>query len=140
MAFKHAVDRDKGHFGRFYISLECKLAFNKEECMTLLDHEIAHLTTLDPGEVFTAGRYHSLVPILQEGHLNSSVDYQYAVAVVKKGSLPDVTSLYNLRGKKACFAGVGTLAGWTTPLDMVRRIFKIRHYFLNFLFMIMELE
>ncbi|XP_043269095.1 melanotransferrin isoform X2 [Venturia canescens] len=121
MAFKQAVERDRGHFGPYYISLECKQAFNKEECMTMLDLEKAHLTTLDPGEVFTAGRYHSLVPFMQERYTNNSINYQYAVAVIKKGSLPDVTSLYNLRGKKACFAGVGTLAGWTIPLDVLMR-------------------
>jgi hypothetical protein len=41
-------------------------AFNKEECMTYLDEEKAHVTSLDAGEVFVAGRYHSLIPIMQE--------------------------------------------------------------------------
>jgi ABC-type phosphate/phosphonate transport system substrate-binding protein len=43
----------------------------------------------------------------------------YAVAVVKKGSLPEVRTLKDLRGKKACFAGVGTQAGWVIPIDTV---------------------
>ena len=94
--------------------------------MTMLDREIGQLTTLDPGEVFTAGRYHSILPIMVEAHGNNSRNFQYAVAVVKKGSLPDVNTLYDLRGKKACFAGVGTLAGWTTPLETVRiKAFKL---------------
>jgi hypothetical protein len=34
--------------------------------MTYLDEEKAHVTSLDAGEVFIAGRYHSLIPIMQE--------------------------------------------------------------------------
>jgi len=34
--------------------------------MTYLDEEKAHVTSLDAGEVFVAGRYHSLIPIMQE--------------------------------------------------------------------------
>ncbi|XP_012281642.1 melanotransferrin isoform X2 [Orussus abietinus] len=88
--------------------------------MTLLDQEKVQLTTLDAGEVFIAGRYHSLIPIMQEIY-ESGVNYQYAVAVIKKGSLKDVESLYDLRGRKACFAGVGTLAGWVLPIHMLMR-------------------
>lgn len=39
---------------------------NKKDCMTLLDQEIADITSLDAGDVFLGGRYHSLLPILQE--------------------------------------------------------------------------
>lgn len=115
-AFSRAVDREIASFGFSYFSIQCKQAFNKEECMAMLDHEKAQITTLDAGEVFVAGRYHSLVPIMQEIH-ESHVNYQYAVAVIKKGSLPDVQSLYDLRHRKACFAGVGTLAGWVIPIN-----------------------
>lgn len=41
-------------------------AFDTEECMTWVDLGEASLLALDPGEVYIAGRYHSLVPILQE--------------------------------------------------------------------------
>jgi hypothetical protein len=34
--------------------------------MTYLDEEKAHVTSLDAGEVFVAGRYHSLIPIMHE--------------------------------------------------------------------------
>jgi len=49
----------------------------------------------------------------------------YAVAVIKKGTLRDVQTLQDLRGKKACFAGVGTLAGWVIP------IYKVKHPYLH---------
>lgn len=119
-AFSRAVDREIASFGFNYFSIHCKQAFNKEECMAMLDHEKAQITTLDAGEVFIAGRYHSLVPIMQEID-ETRVNYQYAVAVIKKGSLSDVQSLYDLRYKKACFAGVGTLAGWIIPVNTLMR-------------------
>lgn len=33
--------------------------------MTLVDAEKAHFVTLDAGDVFIAGRYNSLIPIMQ---------------------------------------------------------------------------
>lgn len=92
--------------------------------MTMLDQEKAQITTLDAGEVFIAGRYHSLVPIMQEIY-DSGVNYQYAVAVIKRGSLSEVHNLSDLRGKKGCFAGVGTLAGWVIPISNVSKICRL---------------
>lgn len=118
LAFSRAVDNKIAAFRNDYLSLNCTQAFDKEECMNRLDAGQVHLTTVDAGEVFVGGRYHSLIPIMQEIYENG-LDYQYAVAVVKKGSLPDVQSIYNLRGKRACFGGVGSLAGWVLPIYTV---------------------
>ncbi|XP_041985577.1 melanotransferrin [Aricia agestis] len=113
--------QEKDLFGLDYIPLKCKRAFDSEECMSWVDQGDASLLALDAGEVYVAGRYHSLVPIMQElyGH---GEPYQYAVAVVKKGSLPAVqsyTGLSGLRGAKACFPGVGSLAGWVMPIHIL---------------------
>jgi len=70
---------------------------------------------VDAGDVFVGGRYHSLVPILREEY-EGGRDFYHAVAVIKKGSLTNVRHLKDLRNKHACFAGVGTQAGWTIPL------------------------
>lgn len=43
-------------------------------------------------------------------------DYYHSVAVVKRGGLPHVRTMDDLRGAKACFAKVGSLAGWTVPI------------------------
>jgi melanoma-associated antigen p97 len=86
--------------------------------MVYLDNGDADLTTLDPGEVFVGGRYHSLVPIIEEKYTDAKL---LAVAVVKKYS--DIQTLRDVRGKKACFGGVGTLAGWVIPIDKV----NVRH-------------
>lgn len=114
-SFARAVERDWNLFGSAAMRLECIRAFNKEECMSYLDEEKAHVTSLDAGEVFVAGRYHSLIPIMQEVYSGNQKSY-YAVAVIKKNTLPGVHTLHDLRGKKACFAGVGTLAGWVIPV------------------------
>ena len=64
-----------------------------------------NIMTVDAGEVFVGGRYHSLVPILKEEYSRGQ-DYYHSVAVVKKGTMSDVATLADLKGKKACFAKV----------------------------------
>lgn len=76
------------------------------------------MMSLDAGNVFMAGRYHSLIPVMQESFDGGFVNY-YAVAVIKKDTIPEVSSIYGLRGKKACFAEVGSQAGWTIPIHTV---------------------
>ena len=89
--FSAAVEADRELFGYYYIHLSCRLvtlfvcaspytvtriivqivfqqAANKDECMDLLDQELADITSMDGGELFIGGRYHSLVPILQEAY------------------------------------------------------------------------
>lgn len=59
--------------------------------------------------------------------------YYYAVALIKKNTLNDVYNLGNLKNKKACFAGVGTQAGWNIPINTVKLLLiKIRLHILNF--------
>lgn len=48
--------------------------------------------------------------------------YQYSIAIVRKGALPQLQPGYGLqalRGVKACFPGVGALAGWVMPINVV---------------------
>ncbi|CAH0597731.1 unnamed protein product [Chrysodeixis includens] len=116
-----SVIQDKGLFGKDFIELQCKRAFDTEECMTWVDRGEASLLGLDAGEVYVAGRYHSLVPILQELY-GRGEPYQYSLAVVRKGGLPAVQPGYGLtalRGAKACFPGVGALAGWVMPIHVL---------------------
>ena len=78
--------------------------------MQLLDKSEADITTLDPGNVFVGGRYHSLLPIMQEVYTQNS-EYYYSVAVVKRGSMPELISISQLKNRKACFPGVGLHGG-----------------------------
>lgn len=119
-AFSDAVKHDASQFQSWFLDVKCVNGSSKEDCMFTIEEERADVTVLDPGEVFSAGRYFSLLPISQEVYAGNRNDY-LAVAVVKKDSLKDVTSLKHLRGKKACFAGVGTLAGWIIPIGQLMK-------------------
>lgn len=118
--FTAALERDKALFEDNYINVSCHQAFTTEECIQLIDTEKAHLMSLDAGNVFMAGRYHSLIPIMQESFDGGFVNY-YSVAVIKKDTLPDVRSIRDLRNKRACFPEVGSQAGWTIPIHTVRK-------------------
>lgn len=116
--FTAALERDRALFEEYFINMTCYQAFSTDECIQLIDSEKAHMMSLDAGNVFMAGRYHSLIPIMQESFDGGFVNY-YAVAVVKKDGIPDVASIRDLRGKKACFPEVGSQAGWTIPIHTV---------------------
>ena len=105
-------------FGSYYRKILCKLYNSKDECMKLIDegsNTSPNIMTVDAGEVFVGGRYHSLVPITREIY-NDNEDFVHSLAVVKKNSLPYVNTMRDLRGLKACFPKVGSLAGWTIPI------------------------
>ncbi|XP_055376878.1 melanotransferrin [Condylostylus longicornis] len=114
------LEYDRQRFDDSFLNLTCFMAFNTDECIHHIDRETAHITTLDAGDMFTAGRYNSLIPIMQEVSKGGFKHY-YAVAVVKRDTLPDVHSLRDLRNKKACFPWVGSLAGWTVPLYTLQK-------------------
>uniref|UniRef100_A0A1Q3FHF5 Putative lactotransferrin n=1 Tax=Culex tarsalis TaxID=7177 RepID=A0A1Q3FHF5_CULTA len=118
--FTVALERDRALFDSYFLDVSCYYGFDQDECMRLIDEGKAHIMSLDAGEVYTGGRHHSLVPIMQEGYDGGFTQY-HAVAVVKKDSLPDVTSLRHLKGKKACFSWVGSYAGWTIPIYTIQR-------------------
>ncbi|KAL1513778.1 hypothetical protein ABEB36_003143 [Hypothenemus hampei] len=116
----HANERDQIKVDGETVKISCLQASNKDECMAWLDQEKATMITVDAGQMYIGGRYHSLVPIAQE-ILEGGFNYYYAVAVVKSNGLTDVTTLRDLKGKRACFAGVETYAGWMLPISTLMR-------------------
>lgn len=106
-------------FSKYDYQIECYKGGDKDACMNLIANERAHLVSLDPGEIYFGGRYHSLVPIMSERYGPSREPGYYSVAVVKKGS--PIFTLNDLRGKKACFPGVGKMAGWVIPVSVLSR-------------------
>lgn len=126
-AMAEAIDEDQLRselaFGSYYRKIKCKQFSSKDECMKLIDagtNLSPNLMTVDAGEVFVGGRYNSLVPIIKEVY-DANRDYYHSVAVVKKDTVPYVNTMHDLRGLKACFAKVGSLAGWTIPIDRLIR-------------------
>ncbi|XP_050098263.1 melanotransferrin [Anopheles aquasalis] len=118
--FTKALERDVALFNDYFLNVTCHHGYDHDECMTLINDRKADVMTLDAGEVFSGGRFHSLIPLMQEGYEGGFTQF-HAVAVIKKGSLQDVTNLRHLRGKKACFAWVGSHAGWTIPIHTLQR-------------------
>uniref|UniRef100_T1GTP7 Transferrin-like domain-containing protein n=1 Tax=Megaselia scalaris TaxID=36166 RepID=T1GTP7_MEGSC len=114
------LERDRALFDDKFLNLTCVLAYSADECIHHIDHDRAHITTLDAGDLFVAGRYHSMIPILQEKITGGFTNY-YSVAVLKKGTLPNVHSLRDLRNTRACFPWVGSLAGWILPIYTLLR-------------------
>ena len=90
---------------------------DRDQCMNALANQAADLMTLEAGEVFIAGRYHSLVPIVSEiyaGQTYAESSGYYSVAVVHKhGRLQNIQ---DLTGARSCFPAVGQMAGWVLPL------------------------
>lgn len=111
-----------------FLDLKCVKGYDTEECIKMIDGEKAHIMSLDAGEVFIAGRYFSLIPIMQET-LEGGLSNYYAVAVVKTDTLPDVHNIRNLRNKKACFPYVGSQAGWNIPIYTVSNNRKLIPFF-----------
>ncbi|XP_037068709.1 melanotransferrin-like [Pollicipes pollicipes] len=111
--FNKTLIKESYKFGFNAFSVECVQGFDSSECMRMVDQDQADLLVLDPGLTFIAGRFHSLVPIMQEVYADGGREY-YSVAVVKRDS--DIRRLSDIRGKKACFSGVGSLAGWVMPI------------------------
>lgn len=64
------------HFRVYFRPIKCKQYSNKDECMRLIDENSQfhpNIMSVDAGEVFVGGRYHSLVPILKEVYNNNHV-------------------------------------------------------------------
>ena len=57
--------------------------------------------------------FFSLVPVLREEYKSDGIretsDYYHSVAVIKKGTLPNVFNMHDLRGAKACFPKVSVI-------------------------------
>ncbi|XP_036670946.3 transferrin 2 [Drosophila suzukii] len=115
-----AIERDRALFDEVFLNLTCFMAYSADECIHHIDREKAHITSLDAGDVFTAGRYNSLIPIMQEKLEGGFAEYQ-SVAVIKKGSLQELNNLHDMRNKRVCFPWVGSLAGWIVPVHTLQR-------------------
>ena len=118
MVEKDQMETNELAFGSYFRRVRCKRYTTRDECMKVIDfnrRNASNIMSVDSGEVFVGGRYHSLVPILRETYAGDR-DYYHSVAVIKKGTLPNVEKMSDLRGLKACFAKVGSLAGWTLPI------------------------
>ncbi|XP_065557638.1 melanotransferrin-like [Artemia franciscana] len=72
--FESRIQKDR-------FKINCVQAFSKAECMQYLDSNVVDVTSMDPGDIYIGGRYHSLLPIAQEmsngNYINSSLCKQF---------------------------------------------------------------
>ncbi|KAK3593059.1 hypothetical protein CHS0354_007848 [Potamilus streckersoni] len=96
--------------------LNCIRGVDVTDCMQMIENDKADLITLEAGQGYFAGRYHSMMPIMAEiyNQLNLSDVEHYAVAVRKK--IKPMININNLQGARVCDPGIGTGAGWVYPV------------------------
>ncbi|TNN12749.1 Melanotransferrin [Schistosoma japonicum] len=93
----------------------CLQANSTIDCMKLIKDGYADMVTLEAGDLYIAGKYFDLVPIVAENYGNGP--YYYAVAIVEKVNPGLLIS--NWRHRRTCHSGVGKAAGWIIPLNTV---------------------
>ncbi|XP_015679734.1 ovotransferrin [Protobothrops mucrosquamatus] len=100
--------------------LVCVRKTDHQECIVAIKNLEADAITLDAGLILEASlNPYYLKPVVAELHTRgsgvSSTSY-YAVAVVKKGTVP---SLGDLKNKISCHTGYGRSAGWNIPMGIL---------------------
>ncbi|XP_067032998.1 melanotransferrin-like [Acropora muricata] len=127
MEMKNAVDKVAKKLS-MNVAFSCVNGTSAEDCMMKIQASSADLVTLDGGDIKTAGKDHSLVPIVGEDYYNlpglEGASYK-AVAVVKKSST-DIT-FKKLKGKTSCHTGAGKTAGWNVPIGTLLRLKLMEH-------------
>ncbi|CAE1317746.1 MFI2 [Acanthosepion pharaonis] len=87
-----------------FSNIACVLGTDSINCVNKINNNEADVTVLDGGDIYLAGKCHSMKPILSEntGATPPGVGY-YAVAVAKKSSH---VTIQTLEGTKSCHTGV----------------------------------
>lgn len=104
--------------------LSCVRAADVFKCMELFEQDEVDLITLEAGQGYFAGRYHSMRPIVAEKYdtvPDTPLEY-YAVAVKRSGNPVNINTLNQ---KKACIPGIGSGAGWVYPISYMLQTKKI---------------
>nr|AKZ20817.1 melanotransferrin 4 [Holothuria glaberrima] len=92
--------------------ISCFQTENHADCMKYIKADNADLVTLDGGDIYTAGKYHDLVPVMGETYEVGDASY-WAVAVVRADTS---FTINDLKGKKSCHTGIMKTAGWVVPV------------------------
>nr|AKZ20816.1 melanotransferrin 3 [Holothuria glaberrima] len=93
-------------------NISCFQTKNHAHCMAYIAAGNADIVTLDGGDIYKAGKYHALVPLLGETYGEGDASY-WAVAVVRANT---TFTINDLQGKKSCHTGIMKTAGWVVPV------------------------
>ncbi|KAL3318700.1 p97 [Cichlidogyrus casuarinus] len=102
--------------------LDCILANSTNDCMHLIKDGYVDMVNLEAGDLYTAGKYFGLVPIISENY--GLGPYYYAVAVVRK--INPILLISNWKFTLTCHSGVGKATGWVIPLNIILNTVQVR--------------
>lgn len=98
--------------------IQCVEAIDVFDCMTKMDNNEVDLLTLEAGQGYFAGRYHTMRPILAEKYdIGTDTPLEYFSVAIKKAGTP--ITIDRLAMTKACIPGIGTGAGWVYPISFL---------------------
>ncbi|XP_046549141.1 LOW QUALITY PROTEIN: melanotransferrin-like [Haliotis rubra] len=95
--------------------IDCLLGTNTTQCMDMIAKGDADLMNLDAGDIYIAGRRFNLIPIAAEDYGDMSMSFKVVAAARKTDK---ITTLFNMKGKRACQPGIGRGDGWIIPLNI----------------------
>jgi melanoma-associated antigen p97 len=95
--------------------MDCLYGGNTTNCMDMIWRGDADLINLDAGDIYIAGRRYGLVPIAAEDYGDMSMQFKVVAAARKTDKY---TTLFNMRGKRACQPGINRGDGWIIPLNI----------------------
>ncbi|CAG5129094.1 unnamed protein product, partial [Candidula unifasciata] len=95
--------------------MDCLYGGNTTNCMEMIYRGDADLINLDAGDIYIAGRRYGLVPIAAEDYGDMTMEFKVVAAARKTDKY---TTLFNMRGKRACQPGINRGDGWIIPLNI----------------------
>lgn len=97
--------------------ISCFQTESHADCMKYIEAGNADIVTLDGGDIYTAGKYFDLVPVMGETYEVGVASY-WAVAVVRADASFTISEL---KGKKSCHTGIMKTAGWVVPVGYLSK-------------------
>ncbi|VEL36795.1 unnamed protein product [Protopolystoma xenopodis] len=102
--------------------LKCIQSQSTTDCMRLIHSGYVDMVSVDAGDLYTAGKFYDLVPIVAETY--GIGPFYYAVAIAKKADPRILIS--NWKFARTCHSGVGKATGWIIPLNVILDTVQVR--------------
>ncbi|XP_076359104.1 LOW QUALITY PROTEIN: transferrin-like [Tachypleus tridentatus] len=94
--------------------IRCINHVSEAECMEVVKSHDADVIILNSDDIYRAGRYYGLKPVVGERYNDSDIS-SWAVAVVRRGS--NIKRLSELKGRQSCHKEMMDTSGWTAPVS-----------------------
>ncbi|XP_022256307.1 melanotransferrin-like isoform X2 [Limulus polyphemus] len=115
VAYKKCKDFGKAALAwRLKPEIRCINQVSEADCMEAVKSRDADVIILDSGDIYRAGRYYGLKPVVGERYNDSDIS-SWAVAVVRRGS--NIKRLSELKGRQSCHKEMMDTSGWAAPVS-----------------------